>query len=562
MERFINILLFDPEGTSEKVLPKILNGNGNNVIICKTENEAILISSKRKIAILIVDIEQNKDGLKILKRFKASRSFKNSYAIVICDSSSGAENMIKGLKGGAVDYFIRPFDELLVKAKVDVFKNIYFKDYRINQLLQNIFPKNVLRDLNRTGKFSPKRFENGTVIFTDFVGFSKIAKKEKPLHLIKKLDTYFNKFDEIIIRYKLEKIKTIGDAYMAVAGITENALEPEIRTALAALEIRDFIRSQTIDEEANDESWKVRIGIHTGPLVAGIIGTQKISFDIWGDTVNIAARTEEHAEKNTIALSDVVAKKIAPYFNLTHRGEVTIKHEQHVDIYILEKLKREHSMFYKEKHPSRELREQCGLIPMDFELARKSVLSKLKTALPSTIVYHDLNHTLYVEKAAKRLAFLEGIKGEDLILLRTAVLFHDVGFIMTANDNEEIAVKLMKTELPQYGYSEEHIETISKIIRATIRGSKPESLLEKIMCDADHDYLGRANYHVIAKRLRKELEHHGKIMSEKEWIIFQLNYLEHEHKYYTETAKNIRDEGKNRRISELKSLLYNLENTK
>lgn len=558
MERFINILLFDPDGTSKDFLPHILNGGGNNVIVSQTEEEVLHIASKRKIAILIVDIEKNKDGFKILKRFKASKSFKHSYAIVICDSSSGAETMIKSLKGGAVDYIVRPFDKVLVKAKVDVFKNIYFKDYRINQLLKNIFPRNVLRELNHVGKFSPKRFENGTVLFADFVGFSKIAKKQKPLNLIKKLDAYFNKFDEITLRYKLEKIKTIGDAYMAVAGVTESALEPEIRTALAAIEIRDFVKDQLVENEENKEDWNVRIGIHTGPLVAGIIGTQKISFDIWGDTVNIAARTEEHAIPNTIAISNQVAKKISPYFNLTNRGEVTIKHEQHVNIHTIEKLRIEHSMFYKEKHPNSELRKQCGLSPMDFELARKSILQKLKTALPSTIVYHDLNHTLYVEKAAQRLAYLEGIQGEELILLRTAVLFHDVGFIMTAEDNEEIAIKLMQTELPQYGYSNEHINTISKIIRATIRGSKPESLLEKIMCDADHDYLGRANYHVIAKRLRIELEHQGKLMNEKQWIEFQLNYLENEHIFHTETSKNIRGEGKNKRIEELKYLRDNL----
>lgn len=558
MERFINILLFDPDGTSEHVLPKILNGNGNNVITCKTENEAILIGSKRKIAILIVDIEKNKDGLKILTRFKASKTFKNSYAIVICDSTSGAETMIKGLKGGAVDYFVRPFDEVLVKAKVDIFKNIFFKDYRINQLLQNIFPKNVLRDFNKTGKFSPKRHENGTVIFTDFVEFSKIAKNEKPLQLIKKLETYFNKFDEIILRYKLEKIKTIGDAYMAVAGITEKEANSEVRTALAALEMRDFIVSQSKDETIAD-NWDVRIGIHTGPLVAGIIGAQKISFDIWGDTVNIAARTEEHAAPNSISITNVVAKKIAPYFNLTHRGEVTIKHNQHVDIYVLNHLKREYSMFYQEKHPSRQLRTACGLIPMDFELARKSILNKLRTALPSTVVYHDLNHTLHVEKAAKRLAFLEGVQGEDLILLRTAVLFHDVGFIVTNHNNENIAVKLMKTELPQYGYSEEHIEVISKIIRATIKGSKPESLLEKIMCDADHDYFGKVNYHIIAKRLRLELENQGKLMSDEEWIKYQLNYLQNVHIYHTETAQNIRGEGKKQRVAELLLMLEKIQ---
>jgi HD superfamily phosphodiesterase len=195
---------------------------------------------------------------------------------------------------------------------------------------------------------------------------------------------------------------------------------------------------------------------------------------------------------------------------------------------------------------------------MDFEHARKTILNRLKSSLPDELTYHDIKHTLNVEKAAERFAKLEGIKGEELILLRTAVLFHDAGYILSNEGNEEIAIKLMKNELLNFGYTDEQITKVADIIRATIKGTKPTSLLEMIMCDADHDYLGRADYHSVASKLRIELEEQGKAMTDTEWIHFQLNYLEREHRYHTETARNIRLPGKKRRIEELKFQLSNL----
>ena len=557
MDRFINILILDADQTSNEGLKFILNAAGNNLIFCGNEKEALAILQKREVGILLINIDDKYlDGLAFLESLSKVKRARQTYKIAICEYTSGGARLIKGLQFGAVDYIAKPFNPNLVKAKIDVFKTLYFKDFRINQLLRNIFPKNVLTDLNTIGKFSPKRIEEGTVLFTDFIAFSKIAKNEKPLALIQKLEEYFNKFDEIVDRYQLEKIKTIGDAYMALAGVTESNVKPAVRACLAALEMRNYILNQAAFAKATGKPfWEIRIGIHSGPLVAGIIGNKKMSFDVWGDTVNIAARAEQNSENNSITITDTVTAHVIPYFNLTKRGEIQIKHGGKVDMHFLEEVKPEFSLFQEGKLPNSQLRTACQLPPMDFDHARRSVLNKLKSALPEDLVYHDIKHTLNVEKSADRIAQLEGIKGENLILLKTAVLFHDAGFIMTHRDNEEFAIQLMKKELPNYGYSEDQIKTIAKIIRATIKGTEPESLLEMIMCDADHDYLGRADYYVIADKLRKELKIQGVEMSDKEWIKFQLNFLENEHKYYTDTASNIRGKGKLKRISELKEKL-------
>ena len=559
VERFINILIIDKDEDTVRGLKTILNGGGNNVISVPDEDAAYAILNKRDIGIILVSVAGQESGFELLKRLKQHPRGEEIYKIVITDEKGSGAKLVKGFREGAVDHITKPFNANLVKAKIEVFKALYFKDQRINQLLTTIFPKNVLEDLNSQGKFSPQRIEEGTVLFTDFVAFSKIAKHMLPMDLLRKLETYFNKFDEITERYQLEKIKTIGDAYMALSGVTEKNTKPAVRACLAALEMRDFmINEQLFTRAANKEFWEIRIGIHSGPLVAGIIGSKKISFDVWGDTVNIAAKAEQHSVANGISITDRIAGHVIPYFNLEHRGEVEVKHGGSVNMYFLKNLKPTYSLFQEGKLPNSKLRKGCGLMIMDFEHARKTIINRLKSSLPDELTYHDIKHTLNVEKAAERFAKLEGIKGEELILLRTAVLFHDAGYILSNEGNEEIAIKLMKRELPNFGYTDEHITKVADIIRATIKGTKPTSLLEMIMCDADHDYLGRADYHSVASKLRIELEEQGKPMTDKEWINFQLNYLEKEHRYHTETARNIRLPGKKRRIEELKFKLSNL----
>jgi predicted metal-dependent HD superfamily phosphohydrolase len=206
------------------------------------------------------------------------------------------------------------------------------------------------------------------------------------------------------------------------------------------------------------------------------------------------------------------------------------------------------------------LRVKCGLSSIDFLQMRRDITNRLRSLLPEDLVYHDLNHTLNVEKAAIRFAKLEGVDEESMQLLQTAVLYHDSGFILRYDDNEQFAMQLAQSNLPRFGYTPDQIKKVIKIIASTRHGAKPKDLLEQIMCDADHDYLGRADYYNVSKKLRIEMENYGKSMAEKEWIEFQLEYLENTHRYYTETAKNIRVQGKKYRIAELKEQLLAMIN--
>lgn len=564
MERFINILIIDDNERNQKGLKEILSGGGNNVLIAPSLQEALPIIHQKDIGILLINIDNPlSGGLEILQTLKEETQDKSGYKIVVtADSASGAR-MVKGLNEGAVDYITTPLNPNLIRAKIDIFKSLYFKDQRINQLLNNIFPATILTELKSNNKFSPRRFENGVVLFTDFVDFSQKSRDINPIRLLKKLEYYFTKFDEIMRRYQLEKIKTIGDAYMALAGVTEDHPEPSIRACLAALEIKDFMQTEKdIARAMNRDFWEVRVGLHKGPLVAGIIGTSKISFDVWGDSVNIAARAESGSKPGFITITKNIADDISDYMNLENRGPISIhKRGGDIQMYYLHNLKAEHCLYGEGKLASSELLQKCALSPIDFYHMRMDIVNRLKALLPDELVYHDIAHTLNVEKAAIRLARLEGLEENDIQILRTAVLYHDAGFVVEYHHNEPFGIRMAENTLPKFGYSPDQIKRVTEIIASTASKVKPSSLLEQIMCDADHDYLGRADYFTVAKKLRIELENYGQKMTEKEWIEFQLNYLENIHRFYTVTAKNIRLQAKKAHIQELKNQLQEL-NTK
>ena len=563
MERFINILIIESDQKIRVGLKEMLAGSGNNVLLSDSMESAFTIIENKEIGIVLINVDESKHAIEELIELQKSSGFSNQYIILIAKEDSSASLLVKGIKQGAMDYISSPFNPNLIRSKIEVYKSLFYKDQRIAQLLSNIFPDSILGELSDVGKFSPKRVQNGVVLFTDFVDFSSKAKNINPLGLIKRLEYYFTKFDSIIDKYNLEKIKTIGDAYMALSGVTENAPRPAIRACLAAIEIRDFMRNERdIAIAMRKDFWEIRIGLHMGPLVAGIIGSSKFSFDVWGDTVNIASRAEEVTKSGNITITSNIADGIGSYFETIPRGKIDIhKRGGSIEMFYLSKLKDQHSMDGNGLFPSAKLRTVCGLASMDFDQLRENIITRLRSLLPETVVYHDVPHTLNVEKAAMRYAKLEGVDSESILLLRSAALFHDAGYIYSNKNNEDFGINMAKSMLPDYGYSSIQIDIIEKIINCTKSSVEPNNLLEKIMCDADHDYLGRPDYYAIANKLRQEYENEDRYMTDKEWIKFQLHFLENIHVFYTETAKNIRNIGKTARIRELNTKLKQLEET-
>ena len=206
---------------------------------------------------------------------------------------------------------------------------------RSDKLLLNLLPEESANELKKQGYVSSKRLESVTVIFTDFKGFTKIAENLPAEKIVKSLDFYFSKFDDIVKKYNLEKIKTIGDAYMCASGLPTPFDNHAAIALSAAKEMLEFVKSSKQKHNTDEIRFDIRIGIHTGPVVAGVVGKDKFSYDIWGDTVNIASRVESLCEVGKINITNETYKLVKENFNFTERGEISIKNRSAIKMYYL-----------------------------------------------------------------------------------------------------------------------------------------------------------------------------------------------------------------------------------
>ena len=201
-----------------------------------------------------------------------------------------------------------------------------------DQLLLNILPEAVANELKEKGEAQAQLYDNVTVLFTDFVNFTKAAEHLSPQNLVNELHTCFKAFDEIISKYNIEKIKTIGDSFLAVAGLPKPSANHAENVVWAAMEIMQFTEQRLL--YANT-ALNIRIGIHSGNVVAGIVGMKKFAYDIWGDTVNTASRMEQNSESGKINLSGATYELIKDKFDCTYRGKISAKNKGNIDMYFV-----------------------------------------------------------------------------------------------------------------------------------------------------------------------------------------------------------------------------------
>jgi class 3 adenylate cyclase len=212
-----------------------------------------------------------------------------------------------------------------------------FFQARSESLLLNILPREIAEELKSKGKAEAKHFDQVTVMFTDFKNFTQIAEKLTPVELVNEIDTIFKAFDNIISEHNIEKIKTIGDSYMCVGGLPIPNTTHATDVVKAAIAIQQFIEQQIQKRRSEGKDpFEIRIGVHTGPVVAGIVGKTKFAYDIWGDTVNLASRMESSGEPGKINLSGSTYELIKHRFHCKHRGKVKAKNKGEVDMYFVE----------------------------------------------------------------------------------------------------------------------------------------------------------------------------------------------------------------------------------
>ncbi|MGB5479572.1 MAG: adenylate/guanylate cyclase domain-containing protein, partial [Eudoraea sp.] len=212
---------------------------------------------------------------------------------------------------------------------------------RSENLLLNILPDETALELKQFGKVKAKKFDSVTVMFTDFKGFTSYSQNLSPELLVKTVDYYFSKFDAIMDKYDLEKIKTIGDAYMCAGGLPFPTKDHPYKMVQAAFEIAQVMEETKSNTPKDIVPFEVRIGINTGTIIAGVVGTRKFAYDIWGDTVNVAARMESLSEPGKVNVSQSTYLLIRDRYNCEHRGQIHVKNKGMMDMYYVNEKKDE-----------------------------------------------------------------------------------------------------------------------------------------------------------------------------------------------------------------------------
>lgn len=432
--------------------------------------------------------------------------------------------------------------------------NIHQEKEHLENIIAQIPSEHLPKGVKYPSHSHSLKFEMVTVLYADVQGIKKIARRDDSFDAMDELDNIFLHFNQIVKKYKIKKIKTIGDAYMCAGGVPEKNITNPVDVVLAALEMQDYMLQLKEKYEArNQEFWDFRIGIHTGPVTAKFQGRKKLSYDLQGDTVHIAKRIASVSEYEEINASIMTYELIKQYFSCDFNGKIPVKYKGDLEILKLKKIKPAYAVNRKiGRYPNQIFLNKYLL--RQFTDLQELILDKLEKELPSYLYYHNVKHTIDVVNQAELIGYGEGVDDEAILLLKTAALFHDAGHITAYDNHEFYSTELAKEYLPKFKYNQEQIDQICELIMATKIPPEPSNLLEKIMCDADLDYLGRSDFIPVSNTLYNELKTQGKISDINEWNKMQLRFISH-HQYFTQTALNLREVNKQKQIERLKSLI-------
>ena len=341
------ILVVDDNNSNRDLLCRRLTHEGHEVVVTGSGLEALAILEVDGFDLILLDLLMpDMNGIEVLDRLKSDERWR-SIPVIMISGLSDTEAVIRCIEAGADDYLPKPFNVVLLRARINAclerkrwhdreqeyLARLRTEKERSDTLLRNILPNPVVLRLNAGETFIADRFDEVSILFADIVDFTPAAAMMAPSQLVECLNRLFSEFDVLALRLGVEKIKTIGDAYMAATGLPEprsDHVEIMARFGLGML-----AALQRINTTYEERPFQIRIGIHTGPVVAGIIGHHKFIYDVWGDTVNVASRLEVNSLPNRIQVSETTRQALAGRYSFEPRGSISLKGMGHIKAFFL-----------------------------------------------------------------------------------------------------------------------------------------------------------------------------------------------------------------------------------
>ena len=414
-------------------------------------------------------------------------------------------------------------------------EDLIIEKEKTEALLANVLPKNTASEIMEKGKATKIKYNFVTVLFSDIQGFTKIAEETNPEILIDELDKFFFYFDSVVEKFGIEKIKTIGDAYMCAGGIPEKNRTNPVEVILAALEMKAYMNKlKEASEVEGMKYWDIRIGIHTGTVVAGVVGQKKLSYDIWGDTVNTASRMESSGEAGKINISGTTYEFVKEFFKCEYRGKMPVKYKGELEMYFVNGIVPE---FCDENGgPNRKFVVKMQLIKLqDIE---EMIIKMFDDEAPPNLYFHNSSMVKKICNQVELLSGAENLPDEEFINLKLASIFLLTGYMSDYEKPMEASLRLVEEILPGYGFNQENIEVTSKIIKNNYADLQ-ESSIDNILHDARYDYTGRVDYVKLTDKLLRERTEYGKHPDNKTWIEYQRKLLT-DHQFITSAAQRLR----------------------
>jgi adenylate cyclase len=333
-------LVVDDESFNRSLLVRHLNNEGiTNVDTADNGREALDILKGGDADVILLDINMPEmDGFEVLRQLKADMRLRHIPVIMI-SGVEGVESVVECIELGAEDYLQKPFNPVILRARVNAcLDKKRFRDQerhyldrvksekeRADKLLNVILPPAAAAELKISGAVVPRRFDNVAVLFADIVSFTSFCESHEPEQVVTGLQKLFEKFEELTSEFRMEKIKTIGDEYMSTAGLLEPNMDPLLSSVKCAIAMIEATKSMEID-------WQIRAGVNQGPVIGGIVGQQKYQYDVWGDTVNTAARMTAAASPNTVAMNYDSWLIVQDYCEGRSLGQMEIKGKGKIEV--------------------------------------------------------------------------------------------------------------------------------------------------------------------------------------------------------------------------------------